>query len=123
MKKIDIYFKTKNKEHEIHLQETPTPSIDSVVVNGKYYALSGDSSQIHWLRDQIPELSSPSGISDKELQSRLSTLGATQVSIRTVEKSRIAGIYVLAGTSTAGKTSFVKALKERTLSGKCGNVV
>jgi len=80
-----LHFSCETKTFDIHFQEQAVASSKTVLVNGRNYTLLGENHA--WLREKIPELSSHSSISIENLSSRLTILGATDVSVMTVEQA------------------------------------
>ena len=74
-----LHFVSQSQTFDIDFQERKHPSIDTVRVNGRNYALLGDAFEIDWLKAKLPELSED-GLSFKELRARLIKFGTEEIS-------------------------------------------
>ncbi len=75
-----LHFIRKNQIFGVDFQEKMHASNDTVLINGRNYALQGDSCKIEWLKSKFPELTK-SGLSFEELQLKLIELGAKELSV------------------------------------------
>ena len=82
MKNIRFQIEQKDITYPINLQETAAASPNTVQIDGKNYKLLGNDEQIQWLREQIPQFSHHENISLVDLEERLITIGAHDISIR-----------------------------------------
>ena len=82
MKNMRFQIEQKDITYPINLQETAAASPNTVLIDGKNYRLLGNDEQIQWIREQIPQFSHHENISLVDLEERLITIGAHDISIR-----------------------------------------
>lgn len=88
-----LQFKRDEQTFDLHFREKSAPTETTACINGRYYAVDGDSAKINWLRGQIPELKS--NISMVDLKTRLQHLGAQEIRSLATEKTHSVGVRAL----------------------------
>ena len=90
----------RGKSFDIDFHQQAQPSQDSVFLNRKWYALSGNESQVADFKKLLPELFT--GLSLEGLRSRLRQKGATDID--TATKTDHVGMAVLSGSEVEEKS-------------------
>lgn len=107
-----IHFDRDGQQYKVNFQEQDSPTAESVLVEGRHYLLLGNSSQIQWLKEKIPLLSSASDISLETLKTRIIELKTENFSCSMVMNVHAIGVSEL---SPANRTQRFLQLMQRAL--------
>lgn len=99
-----LHFINKKQTFELDFHENMQASKDTVLVNGRNYAVQGEAYKIAWLKSKLPELTK-AGISLEELKAKLIDLGAQE--IKASSKTHVIGIDFLKSNTPKDKVETV----------------
>ena len=81
---FNLLFISPTRSFEIQFQEQFNSSRDTVLIEGRNYALVGEYSKIEWLRGKIPNLKS---ITLEDFENRICFLGVTDIQTKSTSKT------------------------------------